>query len=62
MHEINRVFPGSNLASDAPYGSSSTSAPTPAPAPTSTTPGVHCRLYIRLLLIFRWLLLLVFRA
>jgi hypothetical protein len=29
---------------------------------TSTTPGVHCRLHIRLLLIFRWLLLLILRA
>jgi hypothetical protein len=60
MHEVSRVFPGNNLASDVPCSSSSASAPTPAP--TSTMLGVHCRLRIRLLLIFRWLLLLVFRA
>jgi hypothetical protein len=53
MHEVSRIFPGSNLASDAPYGSSSASAPTPTTTPTSTMPGVHCRLYIRLLLIIR---------
>jgi hypothetical protein len=68
MHEISRVFPNSNLASDAPCDNSSASAPTrtitpaPTPAPTSTMPEVHCRLHIRLLLIFKWLLLLVFKA
>jgi hypothetical protein len=38
MHEVSRVFLGSNLTSDAPCGSSSTSAPTltTAPAPTLT--------------------------
>jgi hypothetical protein len=62
MHEVSRIFPGSNLASDAPCGSSSASAPTPTTAPTSITPKVHYRLCIRLVLIFRWLLLLVLRA
>jgi hypothetical protein len=62
MHEVNRIFPGSNLTSDAPYDSSFALAPTPTPAPTSTTPEVHYRLRIRLLLIFKWLLLFVLRA
>jgi len=68
MHEVSRVFPGSNISSDSPYGNSFVSAPTPTttlaptPAPTSTTPGVHCRLRIKVLLISRWLLLLVLRA
>jgi hypothetical protein len=43
MHEVSRVFPGSNLASDAPYGSSSASAPTPTTAP-APTPYLH---YVR---------------
>jgi hypothetical protein len=68
MHEVSRLFPGSNLASDAPCGNSSALAPTPTtvlaptPALTSTTPGVHCWLRIRLLLIFRWLLFLVLKT
>jgi hypothetical protein len=68
MHEVSRIFPGSNLANDAPYDNASVSAPTltttlaPTPASTPITPGVHCRLHIRLLLIFRWLLLLVLKA
>jgi hypothetical protein len=70
MHEVSRVFPGSNLASDAPCGNPSASAPAmtlaptpaPTPGPTSTRPEVHYRLHISLLLIFKWLLLLVFRA
>jgi hypothetical protein len=64
MHEVSRVFPGNNLVSDAPCSSSSASAatPAPAPAPTSTKPEVHCRFHIRLLLIFRWLLLPILRT
>jgi hypothetical protein len=68
MHEVNRIFPSNNLASNAPYSNASVSAFTlttslaPTFVPTSTTPGVHCRLHIKLLLIFRWLLLLVLRA
>jgi hypothetical protein len=63
MHEISRVFPGSNLASDAPCGSTFVSAPTPTmtPAPTSTARGPLSAPH-QVLLIFRWLLLLVLRA